>query len=121
MATVVALSAMVLLWISAATAGDVRTSRTIDLDRPGSLEQLQQSNPTHYEKARKIIDGVIEQPDTQVPRWVQVNFGGRDVRYAPIVLTSHPPKKRLSFVLEDTRYQVVVVLTNIGGEIIPAR
>jgi hypothetical protein len=50
-----------------------------------------------------------------------VNFDARDVMYAPIVMTSHPPKRRLAFALDDTRYELVVVLTNVTGAITPAR
>ena len=85
------------------------------------LEALQHSNPVHYEKVRKILDGVLQQRDAQVPRWIQVNFDGRDVAYGPIVLTSHPPKRRLSFALDTTRYEATIVLTNVTGQIVPAR
>ena len=67
------------------------------------------------------MDGVIRQPDATVPRWITVNFNGRDVDYAPVVMTSHPPKRRLSFALDDTRYVTIVTLTNVRGEIVPAR
>jgi len=43
------------------------------------------------------------------------------VSYAPIVLTSHPAQRRLSFALEDTRYVAVIVLTNLQGVIVPLR
>jgi hypothetical protein len=49
-----------------------------------------------------------------------VNFAAADVTYRPVVMTSHPPKRRLAFALDDTRYEVVVVLTNATGTIAPA-
>jgi hypothetical protein len=36
-------------------------------------------------------------------------------------MTSHPPKRRLSFALDDTRYVTVVTLTNVRGDVVPAR
>jgi hypothetical protein len=36
-------------------------------------------------------------------------------------MTSHPPKRRLSFALDDTRYEAVVVLTNTSGAVTPAK
>jgi len=48
-------------------------------------------------------------------------FDARNVSYAPILLTSDPPKRRLSFALDDTRYEAVVTLTNVRAEIDPLR
>ncbi len=52
---------------------------------------------------------------------MQASFPARDVSYAPIVLTSDPPRRRLSFVLDTTRYQAVVTLTHARGRIVPLR
>src|SRR5215510_16387273 len=49
---------MVVLWIAVAVAGDANPARTVNLNKPGALETLQQSNPTHYEKVRKILNGI---------------------------------------------------------------
>lgn len=102
-------------------AADPRVPRVIDLDKPGALEALQQSNPGHYDKVREIVAGVVTQPDPDVPRWIQVKFAGRDVQYAPVVMTSFPPQRRLAFALDDTRYHVVVTLTNVRGDVIPLK
>jgi hypothetical protein len=96
-------------------------ARHVDLNEAGALEALRQSNPAHYEKIRRILEGILQQPETRVPRWLQVNFDARDVAYAPIVLTSHPPKRRLSFALDATRYEAIIVLTNVRGDIVPLR
>ena len=121
------------LW--AATAGCATSSATdrlsvtstpargphVDLNESGALEALARSNPAHYEKIRRILDGILQQPQVSVPRWIQVNFDGHDVTYAPIALTSHPPKRRLSFALDATRYEAIIVLTNVRGDIVPLR
>jgi len=52
---------------------------------------------------------------------MQATFNARDVKYVPIVLTSHPAKRRLSFSLDATRYEVIVVLTNLRGDLVPAK
>ena len=52
---------------------------------------------------------------------VRAYLAARDVSYAPIVLTSDPPRRRLSFVLDTTRYQAVVTLTGARGQIVPLR
>jgi hypothetical protein len=121
MATIQALAALTLLGAGVVAAGEVRLVRTIDLDRPGALQALQQSNPAHYENVRRIIEGVLQRPDTEVPRWIQVTFNGRDVWYAPVVMTSDPPRRRLSFALDDTRYETVITLTNVRGHVVPLK
>jgi hypothetical protein len=85
------------------------------------MERVRAANPPHFDKIVKIIEGVTLQPDSAVPRWLRVNFDARDVGYIPVVMTSHPPKRRLSFALDDTRYDVVVVLTKSGGAVTPAQ
>jgi len=112
---------LALLWTAVAATGDAIPGRTVNLNEPGTLEALRHSNPTHHEKVRTIMEGLLQQPDADVPRWIQTNFEARDVRYAPIVLTSDPPKKRLSFALDETRYEAVVTLTHVRGAIVPAK
>lgn len=108
-------------WTFLAAADEPPSQRAVDLNEPGVLEALQHSNPTHYDKIRRILQGVLQQADGGVPRWLQATFNARDVTYVPIVLTSHPAKRRLSFSLDATRYDVIVVLTNVRGDIIPAK
>jgi len=108
------LAALVIFWTGMAAAGDLTLSRVVDLDKPGALEALQQLNPTHYEKIRQIVTGILQQPDAAVPGWMRANFDARGVLYSQIEMTSYPPKRRLSFALDDTRYVVVVTLTRSG-------
>jgi hypothetical protein len=107
--------------VTPVAAAPIPPTRTVDLDAPGALEALERSNPAHHEKVRKIVEGVIHQPASRVSRWIAVAFNGRDVSYAPVLMTSHPPKRRLSFALDDTRYVTVVTLTNVRGDVVPAR
>jgi hypothetical protein len=116
-----ALAALIGLWTALVGAEAPRPGRTIDLNAPGALEALHQFRPGHVEKVRKILEGVLQRPDTEVPRWMQVSFGARDVDYRPVLLTSHPPQRRLSFALDDARYEAVVTLTNVRGEVVPLR
>jgi hypothetical protein len=102
--------------VTVAIAGE-----TVDLDRPGALESLQQSRPAHYSKVKVILDGVARQRDADVGRWMRVGFDAHDVSYAPIVLTSDPAKRRLSFALDDTRYVAVIVMTHARGDIVLLR
>jgi hypothetical protein len=108
-----------LCWVSLAAAQPSR--RVVDLNEPGILQALESSSPGHYRKIRQILDEILAQPDPGVPRWLQTTFDARNVKYIPVVLTSHPPKRQLSFSLDDTRYEAVLVLTHVRGDIMPAR
>ena len=121
MKTILTVALLALTSVAIATAADIGLRRTVDLDAPGVMEAVRAANPNHFDKIVKIIEGVTQQPDSAVPRWMRVNFDAQDVNYRPIVMTSHPPKRRLSFALDDTRYEAVVVLTNASGAVIPAR
>jgi hypothetical protein len=112
-----------ILLLSSALFGSapVGAAPAIDLDRPGAFEALQRTNPDHAAKVRLILEGVARTPDSDVPRWMRVAFDARDVSYIPVVLTSHPAKRRLSFVLDTTRYEAVIVLTGLRGDIVPLR
>ena len=56
--------------VALAGAAPAAPMRTIDLDQPGALAALQQSNPVHHEKVLKIVEGIVRQPDATVPRWI---------------------------------------------------
>jgi len=107
--------------VSSAMARDSRPGRTINLNRPGVLEALQHDNPVHYQKIQEIMAGLIRRPQSEVPRWIQTSYNARDVSYSLGLLTSLPPKRHLSFALDDTRYRAFVTLTHVKAEIIPAR
>jgi hypothetical protein len=114
------LTLLVVLPVGLAAADGVAPRRFVDLDKPGELEALRQSNPSHFEKIRRIVAGVGQQPDAKVSGWLRVSFDARDVTYAPVEMTSYPPKRRLAFALDDTRYSVVVTVMK-PGRITPAQ
>src|SRR5437773_11391061 len=99
MPRLVATAVLALLWTAVAAAGDATPRRAIDLNEPGAIEALQRSNPTHYEKVRQILEGVLQRPDTAMPSWIQTNFAAPDVSYVPVGQTCHAPKRRLSSAL----------------------
>ncbi len=112
---VVVLSAVA--WVS----GGAGAARAIDLGAPGALADLQLSNPAHYAKVVKILEDVARHRDADVPRWMRTQFAATDVTYLPVILTSHPPKRHLSFSLDATRYEILLTLTDVRGRIVPAR
>ena len=113
-----AVAILALLWPSNVSGGNAPPARIVNLNNHTALSAIQHSNPTHYEKIQKILEAVFERPDTDA-RWIQTNFDAQNVSYAPILLTSAPPKRRLSFVIDNTQYQAVITITDNRGKIIP--
>jgi hypothetical protein len=96
-------------------------SRIVNLDVPGALDALARDNPQHYRKVREIMAEVQKQPDSEVPQWLRTHFDARDVNYGPLLLVTDPPKRRLSFTIDEVRYRSTVTLTNWKPQRIPAK
>ncbi len=82
-----------------------------DLNAPGALDELRSTRPEDYARIVAILAGITRRPQGEVPGWLRTAFDARDVVYAPIWLTSLPPKRRLSFSLDGRRYRAVVTIT----------
>jgi hypothetical protein len=121
MSRALVMAGLVVLWAALVAADGAPPVRTIDLSVPGALEALQQSRPAHFDKVRRILKALPEQPDCAVSRWMRVSFDARAVNYSAFILTSYPPQRRLSFVLDETRYQTVVILTSVPARALPLR
>jgi len=111
----------VFLSVILVSQANARSPETINLNEPGALEALQRDNPVHYLTVHQILDNLLKQPESQVPRWLQTTFNAKDVRYVQVLLTSDPPKRDLSFMLDDTRYKARLTLTNDRVKIVPAQ
>jgi hypothetical protein len=96
------------------------TPAIVDLDTPGVLDSLARSNPVHYDKVQRIVAGIRSKPDREVSEWLRVSFDAKDVQYVALLMVSHPPKRRLSFTLDDRTYKTVVTL-DVQPKVIPAR
>jgi hypothetical protein len=112
---------LVFLSVTLVSAANARSPATINLNEPGALEALQRDNPAHYQTVRQILDNILKQPESQVPRWLRTTFNANDVRYLRVLLTSDPPKRDLSFTLDDTQYKMRLTLAHDGVKIVPAK
>ena len=89
----------------------------VDLRDAAALERLRQDNPAHHAAIRQILSGLAEQPARAEGDWLQATFDARDVDLSRLLLkTSHPPRQRLSFTLDTTRYTLHVVRSDLVAE-----
>ena len=93
------------------------TAPAVDLNVPGALAGVKAGRPGDYSKIIRIIAGVTRHPELDVARWISAAFHAADVSYFPLWLTSLPPKRRLSFCLHGTRYEVVLTITRGGARV----
>jgi hypothetical protein len=93
----------------------------VRLDSKDDLERLRSSNPHHYEIARKILEAANEICDARQAGPIPLKFEAQDVGcISSMWLTSNPPKRALSFTIDDTVYSALVEVRNLGSKLIPA-
>jgi hypothetical protein len=113
-----AVTAAALAGHTAAAAPD----KLVHLDGAADLAQLLATNPRHYARAQRVLGAAAE---LCRPRPGDVSFArldARDVSCARMLLkTSNPPKRTISFTLDDTRYIALVVVTDDPPRLVPAR
>lgn len=103
------------------TMAGAQLQRTIDLREPGALQALQASNPVHFKRISRALVALEERPERSEGSWLEVNIDARDVDLSELLLkTSNPPKQLFRFTLDDTRYIMHVVRSDISAEAVPA-
>jgi hypothetical protein len=91
------------------------------LDGPASLAQLRAANPIHYQLALKIIDAANELCRPKAGELEYTHIDGRKISCSQMLLrTSNPPKRQLSFRLDDTQYIALVTITDNPPKLIAA-
>ena len=108
------LSILAVLAPGAAGSDPGPAQRTVDLRDAGALGHLRQTNPVHFGKIERIVAGLLERPERADGHWLQTEFDAREVDLSRLVMkTSHPPRQVLRFTLDDTRYVLHVVRSDL--------
>ena len=92
------------------------------LDLPGAMEAVKKDQPDHYRRITEILKVASDLPcqEGEFGRVVEAKYEARDGRCSFAVMTSYPPKRRLSFTLGDTRYSTVVTMRETSS-VAPAK
>jgi hypothetical protein len=89
----------------------------VDLRDAAALENLRHSNPAHFARIQRILKELAEKPERVEGDWLQTNSDARDVELSRLVLkTSYPPRQLLRFSLDDTRYTLDVVRSDLTAK-----
>jgi len=81
----------------------------VHLDRASDLAQLRKTNPDHYARAVRLMNNANTLCKPGAPKLQ--NADGRDISCAMLLLTSNPPKRALSFTLDNTPHTAIVTIT----------
>ena len=87
-----------------------------------ALEKLKAERPAHFRAISEVLRVVERVPcgNAEVTS-LEARFDVRDMACNFELMTSHPPKRRLSFTLEGTSYVAVVTLKDTGGKSVPVK
>ena len=93
----------------------------VDLDSPQALARLRSERPAHYEKVTALLRDAEQMPERQLEGWIRARYDAEAVQLGRMLLVSHPPKRRLSFSLEEVAYRATIVVALPPAGIVPAR
>jgi hypothetical protein len=81
----------------------------VRLSSSADLARLAETNPDHYARAVRLMNAANTLCRPGEPKLQ--NTDGRDISCALLLLTSNPPKRALSFTLDNTHYVAIVTIT----------
>jgi hypothetical protein len=119
-------NSIALLTAAALLAGAARADvgqerRVVYLNGPDAMAELEKSNPKHFEIATKILAAGPQLCDVGAPRVYQAYMGAEEITCSSFLLrTSNPPKKQISFELEDATY-IALVEVKVDAAVVPAK
>jgi hypothetical protein len=93
------------------------TRSWVHLDGVADLERLRGTNFNHYLRARSILAAANEICQPGPARTVPLRFKNDFPSCGGMWLTSNPPKKLLTFHLDDVGYIALVSVTVDGGKL----
>ena len=97
------------------------SSRSVDLNRPGALDAIRDQDPGRHERVTSILraasEGECRMPELER---LMVSHDARAVNCSALLMASFPPKRMLSFVLENTHYVATVTMSTRGFGVKPA-
>jgi hypothetical protein len=88
------------------------------LDDADALETLQHTNPRHYAIARRILAAANEICNAGKADPIPVLFNAQNIAcLRSLWMTSNPPKRQLSFRIDQTVYSALVTLTDMNARL----
>jgi hypothetical protein len=89
--------------ILAQAAGPV-VKRYVSIGNPESMEKFAKADPDTFAKAMKLIHDIERKPVRDAKVWAKTNFNADELVYFPMLKTSDPAKRQISFIIGETRF-----------------
>ena len=106
--------------VSASAAGT--SFDPIDLNRPGTMEQLQVDHPARYIAIAEVLRVAERLPcEGHELDALKALYDVHEMTCYATLMTSLPPKRHVSFQIEGTSYVANVTMKDTGGRVLPAR
>ena len=103
--------------LGAASSAPAAAQITLDA---GTLDAIERADPARFRKLAKIIRIATETDCGSAATILKTRFEVKDARCETMLLmTSDPPKRRLSFRLDETAYVANITVRNAGGKLVP--
>lgn len=99
----------------------VERPRTVNLDKPGVLEQIEKDNPGHFariEGIRKVASHTPCQME-RLAKTLKADFDASATNCAQFFQASYPARYPLSFQLDDTSYHTTIYLDTRYDRFVP--
>jgi hypothetical protein len=93
---------------------------TVYLDGPADLARLRQANPDHYARAERVLAAANQLCRPGRARLLNI-AGVGEPSCADELFTSNPPKRQITFRLDDIRYVALVTITDDPPRLMGAR
>jgi hypothetical protein len=117
----VAFALAVAIGMSGAWATTPGGGGVVHLDDAASLAELRATNPGHYARAQKILAAANHLCRPTAGEVEYAKFDAKNIScIRSLVKTSNPPKREISFRLDDTQYVALVTLTDDPPRLVAA-
>jgi len=91
------------------------------LNGQDDLDRLRATHPDRYARAERIMAAANELCRPRPGEVSYAEFEAKDISCSDVLLkTSNPPKRQISFTLDDTRYIALVAVTDDPPRVMPA-
>ena len=110
-----------LIAMASSLMGTLAAGEPVYLDGPSALARLEASNPEHYARAERILASANHLCRAGAAEMQYAGADEHSFTCGAFLKTSNPPKRQISFRLDDTRYVALVTITDDAPKLVPAR
>jgi hypothetical protein len=104
-----------------ACTGAIADPMTVDLDKPGALDELKIAHPQRYQAVAAVLQASERLPcQSGEMETLKARFNLKDLECGVALLTSYPPQRHVHFALEGTSYTATVMVTDVAAVAQPA-